>query len=101
MPEDDGIIPQAAAGWEEGRGTQQIRLGLERRQELPEERHRVRAERQEDQHVDKGLFRASHATTARARSSRRYAHATPITSAKTTTLTAEPKPSWSIWKRLR
>src|SRR5437667_89592 len=86
---------------QERRDAQQLGLGLERRQELPEERHRIRAERQQDQHVDKGLFRASHATTARARSSRRYAHATPITSAKTTTLTAEPKPSWSIWKRLR
>src|SRR3989338_8772600 len=99
--EDDPVVRERETARQERRDAQQLGLRLERRQELPEERHRARGERREDQQVGDRPRRGLHAATVRARSSRRYTQATPMTRTKTTTLTAEPKPSWSIWKRLR
>src|SRR3989338_6727310 len=99
--EDDPVVRERETARQERRDAQQLGLRLERRQELPEERHRARGERREDQQVGDRPRRGLHAATVRARSSRRYTQATPMTRTKTTTLMAEPKPSWSIWKRLR
>src|SRR2546425_8351732 len=99
--EHDAIMRERQPARQERRGAPAPRPRAGRRQERPERTNRARARPPEGPPGGPGLVRAAHATTARAPSSRRYAHATPITSAKTTTLTAEPKPSWSIWKRLR
>src|SRR5262245_40675552 len=99
---DDGaIVRERQLAWQERRHPEQLGLGLERRQELPEKRDRVADERREHEGVGDPTGSAPHAVTVLVLRRRRYAQATAMTSANTTTPSAEPKPSWSVWKRAR
>src|SRR5262249_56914037 len=101
LRDHDLIVRDGQPARQERRHAQELGLRLERGQELPEERDRVGRERQHHEGGGERARPGPHAVTVPARSRRRYAHATAMTSAKTTTLTAEPKPSWRMWKSAR
>src|SRR5262249_9252817 len=101
LRDHDLIVRDGQPARQERRHAQELGLRLERGQELPEERGPVSRERPPTEGVAERARPGSHAVTVPARSRRRYAHATAMTSANTTTLTAEPKPSCRIWKSAR
>ena len=97
----DAVVGERQAARQQRRHLEQLGLGLERRQQLPEERDGVGRQRHEDREIGEHPERPPHAATELDRSVLKYAHATAMTSRNTTTLTAEPKPSWSVWKSAR
>src|SRR2546428_13337551 len=97
----DAIVLEGQSAGQERRGTAPRRPPAGQGPETPEERGRARRQRHQDRAVADRPDRASHAATVPVRRIFRYAHATAMTRRNTTTLSAEPKPSWSVWKRAR
>src|SRR2546425_1252221 len=101
----DAVVRERQPAREQRRDPKQLGLGLEGRQQLPEEGDRVGRQRNEGHDVaerpDPPGWASHAATVVPARRNFRYAHATAMTRRNTTTLSAEPKPSWSVWNRAR